>query len=162
MWGCLILSEVCENNRSIVLPKVFNLGVVLPVVFAMGCWLFPVLQMPLATLICFVALFVFHFHVCVSLTFDGFVRFSRYRLSQKHLILDKILSVSMILGCFLGLSVYVLFLNAYSLWVSPDKPEREKNNKLYNKAFVVPLMQGFALSVFLLKIISVVAGNVTG
>ena len=101
-----------------------------------------------------VGFLLFHLHVCFALTFDGFTRFSRYRLSQKNPIWDKIVSIGFIALCFLGLSPFVLLLKAYSLRVSPDNKALNILS-FYERPFFIPLVQAIALlcafGVFLLK-----------
>jgi len=97
---------------------------------------------------------LFHLHICFALTFDGFERFSRYRLSHKNPIWDKIISVGFIALCFLGLSPVALLLKSYSFGVSPDS-ETINILPFYERPFFKPLVQAIvllcALGVFLLK-----------
>jgi multisubunit Na+/H+ antiporter MnhC subunit len=87
---------------------------------------------------------LFHLHFCIGLTFDGFTRFSRYRLSQKHPVLDKIISISFIIFCFVGFSPIALLMESYSFLVSPDEPEVQKR-PIYNRPFIKPLLQAVIL-----------------
>lgn len=133
-------------------PKVFSLGIIVPAIFMIGLLGFTSLEQKMPAIFCYLSLMAFHLHMCMSLTFDGFTRFSRYGLSHNHPILDKTLSIFMIIGCFAGLSPLILFLNAYSLWASPDKPQEEKQKAIWDKDFIVPLAQGVILLAFFLLV----------
>ncbi len=103
-----------------------------------------------------IGLFLFHLHFCIGLTFDGFVRFSRYRLSQKYPILDKIVSVGFIVLSFAGFSPIALLMESYSFLVSSDNLEMQQR-PLYNRRFIKPLLQSIVLLIVI--IISVYRGN---
>jgi len=126
------------------IPVMLQLQVVLPVLMLfLFCFSPPKQAFALFVVMPFFALF--HMHVCIGLTFDGFVRFSRYGISHRHPILDKILSVVMILASFVGFAPVALFLKAYSLSVSPDKVEVRP---FYDRPYIVPYVQGLILSFF--------------
>lgn len=142
-----------QSTLSISTPKVFSLEVVFPALFLIGFIIFPLVDLNVATFLCYLALLIFHMHVCIALTFDGFTRFSRYGLSHKHPILDKVISSAMIFGCFAGLSFIVLFMNAYSLLVSHDKPDEQKSLPIYDRDFIVPFIQAVILTTALIILI---------
>ncbi len=90
-------------------------------------------------------MFLLHMHVCFTLTFDGFMRFSRYRLSQQNPILDMVVSNAFIVLCFFGFSPLALFLKSYSLRVSPDSAAAASDLPFYARSFFKPLVQGIIL-----------------
>ena len=102
-----------------------------------------------------IGLFLFHFHLCISLTYDGFSRFSRFRLSQKHPFLSNILSTALIVLNFVGLAPVTLLLKSYSLLVSPDD-KKIQQQPLYNRPFLVPLIQA---SILLIAILIIFCGD---
>lgn len=132
---------------------------------ALGGWknyklLHPSVILPLVMLIAFLAvplpysavflfgLFLFHMHICMTLTYDGFMRMSRYKLSQNHPVLDRIVSFAFIALCFVGGSPLVLFLRAYSLYVSKTEKDVDRMpESWWNRVFMIPLVQGIILSI---------------
>jgi hypothetical protein len=122
------------------LPMILRPGVVVPFLLLVAYIALPEDLRIFAA----VGLFLFHLHFCIGLTFDGFTRFSRYRLSQKHPVLDKIISISFIIFCFVGFSPIALLMESYSFLVSPDEPEVQKR-PIYNRPFIKPLLQAVIL-----------------
>ncbi len=122
-------------------PEIFRLEVVIPVLMLAAFALLPVNLAWGAGLF----LVLVHFQLCIALSFDGFIRFSRYRLSQNHPIIDMIVSWLMIAFCFLGFSFVALLMKSYSLAVSPDRKKEEEGKPYYDRPFIVPLVQGVVL-----------------
>lgn len=100
------------------------------------------------------AFLCFHLHICMALTFDGFMRFSRYGISHSHPILDKLLSILFIVFCFAGFSPFVLFHQAFSLYMSPESAEKSK--PFYRRDYMVSLVQGGAILLFLIFFFEVI------
>lgn len=132
-------AKVAEK-KSIELPVILKPGIIIPLVLLIMFIVVPEEFRIYAG----IGLFLFHLHFCIGLTFDGFTRFSRYKLSQKHPILDKIVSTSFIIFCFMGFSPIALLMESYSLLVSPDEEDVQKR-PLYNRPFIKPLIQSIIL-----------------
>ncbi len=127
------------SDKSFDVPEILKPQVVIPALMLVPYAFLP--EGPALFIIA--AYFLFHLDICFGLTFDGFMRFSRYRLSQKHPVLDMIASISAIAACFLGLSPLALMMKSYSLVVSPG--EDSKGASIYDASFVIPFMQALVL-----------------
>jgi hypothetical protein len=124
--------------------KLLHPSVILPVVMTVA---FIAIPLPYSFIFLF-GLFLFHMHICMTLTYDGFMRMSRYRLSQNHPILDKIVSLAFIVLCFVGGSPLVLFLRAYSLYISKTEKDVDRMPEAWwNRVFMIPLVQGVVLAI---------------
>ncbi|PCJ99778.1 MAG: hypothetical protein COA45_02875 [Zetaproteobacteria bacterium] len=124
-----------------------KIGVIFPLVICMIVWMIP------NAIVAALLFSLLHIHFCIALTFDGFVRFSRYALSHKHPILDRIVSLSAIIFALVGIVAVPLVLYAYSLFISPDDAMAEGDIEWYHRPFATPVLQAIIILFGLLGVV---------
>ena len=138
----MVQTAATKHTRVFNLPVILHPAVVIPFICLVAYIFLPEEFRIFAA----IGLLLSHLHFCIGLTFDGFVRFSRYRLSQRFPVLDKIISTAFIVLSFMGFSPITLLMESYSFLVSPDEPEVQKR-PLYDRPFIKPLLQSIILLV---------------
>jgi len=97
----------------------------------------------------------------IGLTFDGFMRFSRYRMSRDHRVLNMVLSFfgafmpffALLIGPLATILSYLIL--AYSYYISPRNPATVRERRFYQRKYFAYLVNAGLLSVMLTLILSV-------
>ena len=139
-----MLRDVLSKEKR---PLLLSFSCVYPFLLLIGF----VFSSGIPFIICGFLLFLFHINLCIQMTFDGFIRFSRYRLSRKHPILDKLISFVFIGLSFVGFSPIALIIKSYSLLVSNDEHKIDRS-PFYNAPYIVPFVQSLILLTAILVI----------
>ena len=94
----------------------------------------------------------------MGLTFEGFMRFSRYRMSRDHQCLNMAVSLAGTLMPFCVLfmgpiaTVLAYLIIAYSYFISPRDPETIKDRTFYQRKYFAYVVNAALLSLILILI----------